>query len=216
MFFFELYIILRIYTSGKEVHDKKDGNPFVSYETDDYRKMLILVHFIGLYWLIIVLNNFNDFVCAAITTNYYFKTDIANMRILCHSLGHHIGSVAWSVILLPTLIVKIFFGWIDFFLTSDEPNGCQRCLNKFLCPCCWCYEKLIDRFSENYFPVTYMGSENFWTATTRFYYLSEKYANETYTVFLVGQFFGLVGKLLISFLTGYFGYVMYQNSMELQ
>ena len=206
---------MRIYTSGEEVHEKKDGNPFVSYNTDDWRWFLMIAHFFGMYWIIIVLNNFNDFVCAAITTNYYFKTDIANIRIFCHSLGHHVGSVAWSIVLLPVMILKIFFGWLDFLLTSDNPNGCQRFFNKILCPCCWCYEKFVDRFNEGYFTITYMGSENFWPATTRLYFLLEKYANETYTVFLMGNFFGIVGKTLISIFTGYFGYLIYQNDMEL-
>lgn len=83
----------------------------------------IILHFFGMYWLIITLNNFNDFVCAAITVNYYFKTDIKNIRIFCHSLGHNVGSVAWSIVLLPTLLVKLVFGAFDYCLTSDNPNA---------------------------------------------------------------------------------------------
>ena len=138
------------------------------------------------------------------------------MRILCHSLGHHIGSVAWSIILLPTYLLKIVFGWIDFLLTSDNPNGCQKFLNKILCPCCWCYEKFIDRFSESAFPMVYMGSENFWKASTRQYYLSEKYANMSQILNFVGGFFGLVGNLLICIFTGWIGYLLYMKDMALQ
>ncbi len=216
VFFVELYMILRIYTSGDEIHDDADGSPFVSYEMTESQKWMTVLHFFGMYWLIITLNNFNDFVCAAVTVNYYFKTDIQNMRIFCHSLGHNLGSVAWSIILLPTLLVKMVFGIFDYCLTSDNPNGCQRFLNNIFCPCCWCYEKFIDRFSEAYFPITYMGSENFCTATTRYYYLSEKYHDETSMILMMGGFFGIVGKLLISMMTGYLGYIIYQHSMELQ
>jgi hypothetical protein len=133
-----------------------------------------VLHIFGTYWVLIFLNNFNDFVCAAINVNHYYQRNksygpdkVTNIRILCHTLGHHIGSIAWSIILLPTHILKMIFGWVDFLLTSDNPNGCQKFLNKILCPCCWCYEKFIDRFSESAFPMVYMGSEGFWKASTR-------------------------------------------------
>ncbi len=162
-----------------------------------------------MYWVIVTLNNFNDYVCAAITVNYYFKTDIRNARIFCHVLGHNVGSIAWSIVLLPTLLVKFVFGAFDWLLTSPNPNCLQRFFNIVLCPCCWCYEKFIDRFSESYFSVSYMGSENFCKATTRFYFLSEKYHHETSVLFMMGGFFGTVGKLFTSLLTGYFGYLIY-------
>lgn len=186
IFFGELYIILRIYTSGEEQHDESSGSPFVTYQNGEFAKFSMLIHGFGLYWLIIVLNNFNDYVCAAITVNYYFKTDISNARIFCHTLGHNVGTVAWSVILLPILLVKLVFGWMDYLLTSENPNGLQRFFNKILCPCCWCYEVLIDRFSENSFPISYMGSEGFFKSNTRYYYLSEKYSEETYMISLIG------------------------------
>ena len=82
-------------------------------------------------------------------------------------------------------------------------------MNTIFCPCCWCYEKFIDRFSESYFSLTYMGSEHFCKATTRFYYLSEKYHEDTSTLFAMGSFFGFIGRAFISLLTSYCGYVIY-------
>lgn len=77
-----------------------------------------------MYWLIIVLNNFNDYVTAAVSVNFYFKTNIINLRIFCHVLGHNIGSIAWTIILLPILLIKYIFTGFDFLLTSENPNGC--------------------------------------------------------------------------------------------
>ena len=218
VFLLELYIIMRIYTMGKENRESEQGSPFVSHEMDQGKYALLILHSIGTYWLIVTLNNFNDFVTAAITCNIYFRqhTTIRNLNIFCHCLGHHIGSVACSIILLPVLIFKLAFGWLDYLTTSDAPNGLQRFVRKLLYPCCWCYENFIDRFSESYFPVVYMGSENFYPANTRYYYLKEKYSDESYTISLIGEIFGLVGKLLIAFLTLYISYVIYNNSMELQ
>lgn len=218
VFFLEIYILLRIYTTGKEIHENKQGSPFVSFEITDFKFAILVLHVFGAYWLIITLNNFNDFVTAAITCNIYFKqhTTIKNLNIFCHCLGHHIGTIAWSIILLPIMAFKIAFGWIDYLLTSDSPNALQRFLRKLLCVCCYFYENFVDRFSESYFPITYMGSENFHPANTRFYYLKEKYSDESYMITLIGDIFGLVGKLLIAFLTTYCSYIIYNNSIELQ
>ncbi len=113
--------MLRIYTSGEEIHEKKDGNPFVHYKVNAWNRFLIVAHCFGTYWLIIVLNNFNDFVCAAIVVNNYFNTktvqEISNINILCHCLSHHVGSIAWSVILVPVLAIKLIFGIFDYLLT---------------------------------------------------------------------------------------------------
>jgi hypothetical protein len=218
VFFLQVYILLRIYTMGQRDEQDEGGSPFIKYSVDDVKLAFLIIHAFGTYWLIIALNNFNDFVTAAITCNiYYGQNDtIKNINIFCHCLGHHVGSVAWSIVLLPALFFKLIFGWVDFLLTSDNPNGCQRFLNKLFCPCCWCYEKFIDRFSESYFPVVYMGSENFFTASTRFYYLKEKYNDESYMISLIGEVFSTVGKMLIAFLTMYVSYLYYNSSIELQ
>lgn len=218
VFLLEIYIIMRIYTMGKEEKENQQGSPFVYHDMDANKYALIALHAFGAYWLIVTLNNFNDFVTSAITCNIYFRqhTTIGNLNIFCHCLGHHLGSVACSIILLPVLIFKLAFGWLDYLTTSDAPSGLQRFVRKLLYPCCWCYEFFIDRFSESYFPIVYMGSENFYPANTRFYYLKEKYNDESYTISLLGEIFGLVGKLLIAFLTLYISYVIYNNSIELQ
>lgn len=79
-----------------------------------------------------------------------------------------------------------------------------------------CYEKFVDRFNENSFTISYLGSENFWPATTRFYYLSEKYGSRTQGMFIIGGMFGFIGKLLISFFTLYWAKFMYDGNLEYQ
>ncbi|MCP5014152.1 MAG: CTL/SLC44 family protein [Ketobacter sp.] len=215
--FLELYIILRLYTTGKEVTNKETGSPFIHYELDSWIEFQIFVHFFGMIWIIIVLNNFNDYVCAAITVNgYYNRGIITNIRIFCHCLGHNVGTVAWSIVLLPALLLKMVFGAFDYCLTSDNPNGCQRFFNKLCCLCCKCYEFFVDSISENYFPISYMGSEGFCKATRRYYYLSERYHDLTSTVLIVAGLFALVGKLLISFFAMSCGYWIYKRDRELQ
>jgi hypothetical protein len=216
VFFIEAYICLKIYAMGEEKRDVENGSPFVTYEKTPEINFMIILHVFGAYWLIVVLNNFNDFVCAAVSVNYYWTSEIENMRIFCHCLGHNVGSVAWSILILPTLLVKLVFGWIDWLTSSDHPNALQRGVRKILCPCCWFYEKFIDGISESFFAITYMGSENFWPANKRYYYLSEKYYDQSSTVTFVGGLFSAVGKLLIVIATVAIGYSIYKESVEYQ
>lgn len=71
----------------------------------------------------IVLNNFNDLICAGVAVNYYWTSKIENIRIFCHTLGHNIGTMAMTLFLLPTYLIKICFGWIDWFTSSEKPNS---------------------------------------------------------------------------------------------
>ncbi len=216
VFLFELYVMLRIYVTGEEIENKEEGSPFVQYSVGFVNGFLIFFHFFGMYWLIVSLNNFNDYVCAAVTVNFYYKSNIANIRIFCHVLGHNVGTVAWSIVLLPALLFKLVFGLFDYCLTSDNPNAIQRFFNKICCCCIGIYENTVDSISENYFPVSYLGSVGFWRATRTYYYLSEKYHDETSTVIMIGSLFSLVGKLLIAFLSLWCGYLIYKSSIEYQ
>jgi len=174
---------------------------------------LVTLHVFGTYWLMVVLNNLNDFVCSGIAVNEYFsKKEIKNSHIFCHTLGHHVGTIAWSIILLPVLFFKAIFGWIDFLLTSDNPNTLQRTLSNKLSCCCNVYNNLVDQFNENYFTISYLGSENFFPSNKRFFYLTEAYSDLSYSLFLLSSMYGLFGKCVVAMLTTFLAYLCYLNS----
>jgi len=68
------------------------------------------------------LNNFNDYVTTAVSLNYFFAKHeakkIKNINIFCHVLSHNIGTIAWSILILPTLLLKIIFGVFDGWLSG--------------------------------------------------------------------------------------------------
>lgn len=212
---FEIYLLLRLYTMGKEINDKESGSPFVSFETGQQLYWLGALHIFGTYWIVIFLNNFNDFINAAITVNYYFKTELKNLNIFCHTLGHNCGSVAWTIVLLPVLIIKLIFAPFKWLITSEEPNKCQNCCQNSCNCCCSCYESAIDCVSENFMPLTYMGSENFNVATRRHFYLTELYLDESSTVSVLGFLYNLLGRIIITAFGGYCGVLIIQHNDEL-
>ena len=213
---FEIYVMLRLYTMGEEINDKEGGSPFVSFKIEQRTYWLLALHIFGTYWIVIFLNNFNDFINSSVTVNYYFDTKLNNLNIFCHTLGHNCGSVAWTIVLLPVLIIKTIFAPIKWLVTSENPNKCQNCCQNACNCCCSCYEKMFDCISESYMSLTYMGSENFNVATRRYYFLTELYLDESATVTVLGTIYNLLGRIIITATSGYLGVIIVQNDDELE
>lgn len=220
VFVIELYVISRIYSTGQESTNFSIGQPYATYDQTGWSIFCIILHVFGTYWLIVTLNNFNDFICAAATVNDYFwhdnKGPIQDLNVFCHTLGHHVGSIAWCLFLLPALVIKIFVGPIDWLTSSDNPNAIQRIVRKILCPCLWIYDRTIQRVTANYFPITYLGCENFWPAAKRYYYLTHKYNDRAEITILVGDFFSIASKLLIMIGCVAFAYIIYKSRIDYQ
>ena len=214
--FIEFYVIMRLYVMGEEHNDKEEGAPFVYYETTQKTHWLLALHVFGTYWIVIFLNNFNDFINSSISVNYYFDTRLKNINIFCHTLGHNCGSVAWTIVLLPTYLVNLVIGPIKWLVTSENPNALQNCCNKVFNCCCRCYEFFFDCISESFMPLCYMGSENFNVATRRHFFLTELYYDESNTVATLGTIYNWLGRAVITLLSGYCGILIIQNDDELE
>ena len=216
VFFFEIYVLIRIFTMGTEVHDETNGSPFVKFDLNFLHYLLAALHIFGTYWILIFLNNFNDFINAAVALNFYFQTKLNNINIFCHTIGHNLGSVAWTIVLLPVYIVKLFFWPFKWCFTSETPSNFQKKVNLRCNKCCVCYEYIFDSICENYMALTYMGSEGFLVATRRYFYLTQKYLEEHQTVSFLSFLYNLLGRALITFLGGYCGVLIYKGDLELQ
>jgi hypothetical protein len=216
VFFFEMYVLLRIFVMGNEVHDDNDGSPFVFFKLNVIHYLMIILHIVGTYWILIFLNNLNDFFTAAVTLNFYFQTKINNINIFCHTIGHNLGSIAWTIVLLPVLIVKIVFWPFKWCFTSENPSNFQKKVNSKCHSCCVCYEYVFDSICENYMALTYMGSEGFLLATRRYFFLTQKYLEEHQTVSFLSFLYNLLGRGVITFLGGYCGVLIYRGDLELE
>lgn len=117
-----LIVIGKLYTLGDETRDNEAGQPFPQFSKGPWEEFLIVAHYFGLYWGLIFLNNFNDYVTTAVALNYFFvrheAQKIKNLNIFCHVLSHNIGTIAWSLFLLPTLLLKLIFGVFDSCLSG--------------------------------------------------------------------------------------------------
>ena len=220
VFAIEMLVIVKIYTTGEETTDFANGQPFATYNMGPVQTFALVLHIFGAYWLIVSLNNLNDFVTAAVTVNYYFAghtwREIFNLNVFCHTLGHHIGTINFSLLYLPALLFKIVLGPLDWITASDKPNGLQRCLRKLFCCCLGIYDRVIKPFFANIYPITYMGSEDFGKTTKRHFYLTEKYHDEADTIINVGNFFSFSAKSLIIIASSAIGYAIYKGRLDYQ
>lgn len=220
VFVLELYIILKIYATGDEVTDFSRGQPYATYAVGPMQLFALILHIFGTYWLIVTLNNFNDFVCAAVTVNHFFFAHlwrpIQSLNVFCHCLGHHVGTVNYSLFYLPAFAFKLLLGPFHWIASSDNPNSLQRCISKLCCCCFGYYHRLIAPLTANIFPITYMGSENFPKTTKRHFYLTERYHDKADAIVVVGDFFQVSAKLLVIIATVACGYAIYKGRLDYQ
>ena len=213
----EIYIMLRLFTMGTEKSTNKvDGSPFIFYDLGFGCYFLFSWHIFGTIWIVIFLNNFNDFINTAVTVNYYFETRLNNFNILCHAITHNAGSIAWTIVLLPTLIIQLIFWPFKWCFTSEDPTNLQNIVNSKCHSCCVCYEFFIDSICENFMALTYMGSEGFLVATRRYFFLTQKYLEEHQTITFLSLFYNLLARSSITILSGYCGILIYKNNIDFQ
>ena len=213
----ELYVMLRLFTMGEEESDNdQTGSPFVFFKLGFWAYFILGLHIFGTVWLLIFLNNLNDFINCAVTVNYYFETKLKNLNIFCHSFFNNSGTIAWTIVLLPTLIIKTIFWPLKWLFTSENPNKFQNSVNDKCHSCCLGYEYMIDSICENYMALSYMGSEGFLISTRRYFYLTQKYLEEHQTVSLLSFIYNLLGKCFITIISGYCGVVIFGHNLELQ
>ena len=220
VFVFELYIILKIYATGDETTDFTRGQPYATYFVGPLQLAALILHIFGTYWLIVSLNNFNDFVCAAVTVNHFFYAHlfkpIQSLNVFCHTLGHHVGTVNYSLFYLPAFFFKLLLGPFHWLTASDKPNGFQRLISSLCCCCFGFYHRVVRPFTSNIYPITYMGSEDFPKVTKRHFYLTERYHDKADSIILVGDFFQVSAKLLVMIATVASGYAIYKGRLDYQ
>lgn len=214
VFFLEIATIIRLYTTGREL--AAPGSPFFQYENPWTTSLLIAAHFFGLYWHLCVLNGLNDFVISATVVDFYFRSRISVLHAVCHTLGYHLGSVCWSLVLIPAAAARYVFGIIDFCITSDTPNALQSFARKACSVCCWVWENFVDSISERYMPITYIGCYNFYPANQTAYGLSQIHGDHVGVLLNVGDIIAICSRIIVTLASSFLGYRIYVSSIYYQ
>lgn len=207
VFFLEIMTISRLLSSGPELSDL--ATPFVRHDNPWWAHLLALAHGFGLYWHLCVLNNLNHFVVSATVVDFYFRSRIAILHAFCHSVGHHLGSICWTLVLLPIAVIKSLFGIFDLCITSDRPNAIQQALRKALSLCCWGWENFIEVYSDRFMPITYIGCYNFVPANQTVYALTQIHGDLVGVMLNVGNIISLGSRAIVALFSTFCGYRLY-------
>lgn len=73
MFYLGVVLIGKLYTLGEETRNNEKGEPFPEFEKTPEVKLMLAFVAIGIYWMLIFLNNYLDYVACAVALNHFFK-----------------------------------------------------------------------------------------------------------------------------------------------
>lgn len=187
------------------------GAPLTTYASPAHLKLMIAVHVLGVYWALAVLEGLRDFVIAAITVDFYFSAPINPLHVLCHTLGHHVGSLALFALLLPLRLLRRWACGLHALAGAATRGraGPQAVTQRG-------YESFVAALSRRFTVVTYLGAVGFWRATRTHHALAELFAAQTGELLAVGDLARLSARLAATLLAVLFGYAGYKRSIALQ
>lgn len=216
IFFFEVWVITRILTAGPEISDITSGSPFIFNQLKWWNYVLAGIHIFGTIWILSTLNHLAAYVISATATDYYFTSIIKPLHMLCHVLGHHLGTCAMGIFLFPVYLIKAISAPFDWLMTSENPNFVQNGFRAICSGCCWGYENFIDVVSQKYIPISYIGSLDFCKATRTYHALSEVYADQLKVIIRIGDILSICSRIIVTLIPCFIGYCLYKHCYRLQ
>lgn len=210
VFLLSAVTLARLCTTGKEVAPA--NAPLTIYTCPFYLKLMAALQVLGTYWLLAVLEGLRDFVVGAVTVDFYFGAAISPLHVLCHTVGHHIGSLALLAMLAPLRLVR---RWICGFaalagLAARPRGGVWQGEGSRLC------ENFVCAASRRSMIIVYLGSVGFWRATRTVHALAETFSSYAGILLRVGDLAGLSARITATLLSVFFSYYGYKGSIALQ
>ena len=183
--------------------------PLATYASPLLLKALLAVQLFGLYWVLAVLEGLRDFVIGAVTVAFYFNAPIQPLHALCHTLGHHVGSLAHFALLLPLRLARRWAGGVFALAALLGRRDCWPASSRG-------YETYIGSASRRFMAVTYLGSVNLWRGARTSHALIELFRGHVGPLVAAGELVGLCARLAATFLTVLFAHWAYKASLPLQ
>lgn len=204
-----LHILAKLCTAGKEPA-YATGAPFAVPKSSLLHKALIFLYSLGVVWVIATLSALNDFCTEAVSVDYYFNAAIDPLHVLCHTLGHHLGSLALLAALKPVVRLREVLISISAVLPpalrrKRDQSGAVKVYDQFIggvCP-----RSLI---------CVYMGSRGFCNAA-RILHAREKLFDAVIGPLLrAGDLLAGSARVAATLLTGLAAYLLYKGSIAYQ
>lgn len=197
------------------------GSPYACIDWNEGVKRSLAFYFVGLFWNCEVAIAMCQFVIASTTAYWYFSHGSRNSvsspvcKSFCRGLFYHLGSLAFGALILCILFIlqllfEIFHHFAKESTVSNDPisNACMDCCMKYARCCLACFERFIRFISKNAFIMMAITGEGFCTSAHQAFYLIVRSSAEYAISHGVGHLIMFFGKLLITVLCTFCGYLM--------
>ena len=162
-----------------------------------------------------------QFVIASTSAYWYFslfsQKEVSSpvCKSFCRGLFFHLGSIAFGALILCILfILQIIFEVLHHFskdkTVSTDPitNACMDCCIKYTRCCLACFERFIRFISHNAFIMMAITGEGFCSSAHQAFYLVMRSSMEYAISHGVGHVIMFFGKLFISAVCTFSGYLL--------
>jgi len=215
---FWVIALVYLYSSGTvEKKDKYSAMAHVKF--DQNLRSAFWFEFLGILWIDAFKVAMTEFIIACACCIWYFRAKKDESPICTatkYGIFYHIGSVAFgSFILSLVILIK----WLLRLISEKiykEAGGDSNPALKCCCSCLNCLVACFERFvrflnTQAYIRVA-MSGENFCTAAENAFTLMLENAARYTVLGGVGTILNFLGKVLITLLTAWLGYVIITNT----
>lgn len=218
-FVFWVLALTYLYSSG-EVEQKDKYSSMVHIKFDDRLRNAFWFEFLGILWINSFKVAFTEFIIATACCVWYFNPNKNESQSpICkgikYGLLYHLGSIAFgSFILALVTLIK----WILRIITekiyreAGDGNAALKCVCGCLNCLVSCFERFIKFLNNQAYIRIAMTGESFCTAAYNAFMLVVNNAARFAALGGVGSIFNFLGKLLITSLTSYIGYLIITNT----
>ena len=212
-----------LYTAG-EVKEVKMYSAFPEMIWEDNVRNCFYFMFVGILWINGFLIALSEFIIAGAVCFWYYDynrqpklvdSPVASSTKI--AFVYHLGSIAFGALILS---VTILFRWILTLLANKlnnvdlQTNKAAQCMCGCLTCCVKCFEKFVQFLNKNAYTRIALTGESFCDAARNSFLMIFNNAARFSVLGSIGEVFSFLGKVLISCLTTYLGYLLITRREE--
>ena len=207
--------LVYIYSSG---HIKDHDSGVSHMDWDDSTRHSLYFEVIGVIWINSMKVALTQFIIACTVGIWYFTRDKAGYKAILssvfYSIRYHLGSLAFGSLLLSIIrFIKFALWYLKEKVYKKAYEG--SCMVRMACKCVECYVNCFERFIQfidkhAYIQIALTG-ESFCEAAKNSFAMVLENSARFVALGALGDIFTVIGKIFITFLTTYVGFIIITN-----
>lgn len=204
-----LCVLAKLCTTGKAPVYAKEA-PFAMMKQCFALKVIVFLYSNGLFWVVGTLSKLNDFCIEALAADNYFNVAIDPFHVLCHTLGHHVGSLALLAALTPIVRLREALITLGAVLPASLKNKAQQSALSRV------YDRWIGGVCPRSLVGIYIGSIDFYRAANTIYPREKLFSAQIGPLLSAGDLLSGTTQIAGASLTAVASYLLYKSSIVYQ